>query len=300
LHPSKVSISADPVQKQKMLAVVLANGCLATLAIIGLFVRDGSTGRAGDDWALYTASQLHAFEYELGVQDPGGFWGPAVSLPMDVDRVKLDGVPVRGHNGLEGRLWLQGLPAPVRGHGGLEGDFGFKVYPPWIGQSRRTTASRRWPSSACPARTVRLAVLGIMAFRERAGACRARLASGIRLVSRLMERGELRSPSPGRSQARRLCAPGILGLHPSKVSISVNPAQKQKMLAVGLANGWMTVIGMFFRDGSSGRAGGDWARRRQTEFKHGRIAQLLACMDSRVGLYMISEKSGGLSLLVCS
>jgi hypothetical protein len=123
---------------------------------------------------------------------------------------------------------------------------------------------------------------------------------GIRLVSRLMERGELRSPSPGRSQARRLCAPGILGLHPSKVSISVNPAQKQKMLAVGLANGWMTVIGMFFRDGSSGRAGGDWARRRQTEFKHGRIAQLLACMDSRVGLYMISERSGGLSLLVCS
>jgi hypothetical protein len=89
LHPSKVSISADPVQKQKMLAVVWANGCLATLAIIGWFVQDGSTGRAGDDRALYTASQLHAFENEWGVQDPGGFWGPAVSLLMDVDRVKL-------------------------------------------------------------------------------------------------------------------------------------------------------------------------------------------------------------------
>ena len=72
-----------------MLAVVWANGCLATLAIIGLFVQDGSTGRAGDDRALYTASQLHAFENEWGVQDPGGFWGPAVSLLMDVDRVKL-------------------------------------------------------------------------------------------------------------------------------------------------------------------------------------------------------------------
>ena len=62
---------------------MLANGCLTTLAIIGLFFQDSSTGRAGDDWALYTASPLRAFENELGVQDPVGFWGPVVSRPME-------------------------------------------------------------------------------------------------------------------------------------------------------------------------------------------------------------------------
>ena len=83
LHPSEVSISTDPAQKHKMPAVVLTSGGLATLAIIGLFFRDGSSGRAGSDWALYTASPLHAFENELGVQDPVGFWGPVVSRPME-------------------------------------------------------------------------------------------------------------------------------------------------------------------------------------------------------------------------
>jgi len=66
--------------------------------------------------------------------------------------------------------------------------------------------------------------------------CRARLASAIRLVSRPRERRELRSPSPDRSQARLHRAAGILGLHPSEVSFSADPAQKQKMLAVVLAN----------------------------------------------------------------
>ena len=34
------------------------------------------TGSAWGDWALYTASPLRAFENELGVQDPVGFWDP--------------------------------------------------------------------------------------------------------------------------------------------------------------------------------------------------------------------------------
>ena len=35
------------------------------------------TGSAWGDWANYTASPLRAFENELGVQDPVGFWDPA-------------------------------------------------------------------------------------------------------------------------------------------------------------------------------------------------------------------------------
>ena len=38
---------------------------------------DGLTGSAWGDWANYTASPLRAFENELGVQAPVGFWDPA-------------------------------------------------------------------------------------------------------------------------------------------------------------------------------------------------------------------------------
>ena len=37
------------------------------------------------DWANYTASPLRAFENELGVQDPVGFWDPAGSLGVNID-----------------------------------------------------------------------------------------------------------------------------------------------------------------------------------------------------------------------
>ena len=42
-----------------------------------MFFQDGLTGSAWGDWALYTGSPLRAFESELGVQDPVGFWDPA-------------------------------------------------------------------------------------------------------------------------------------------------------------------------------------------------------------------------------
>merc|ERR1719379_2648222 len=47
------------------------------MAIIGMFFQDGLTGSAWGDWALYTGSPLRAFETELGVQAPVGFWDPA-------------------------------------------------------------------------------------------------------------------------------------------------------------------------------------------------------------------------------
>merc|ERR1719427_1626535 len=47
------------------------------MAIIGMFFQDGLTGSAWGDWSLYTASALRAFENELGVQEPVGFWDPA-------------------------------------------------------------------------------------------------------------------------------------------------------------------------------------------------------------------------------
>ena len=44
---------------------------------VALALEDGLTGSAWGDWSLYTASPLRAFEGELGVQAPVGFWDPA-------------------------------------------------------------------------------------------------------------------------------------------------------------------------------------------------------------------------------
>ena len=57
----------------------LRNGA-SLFHLICVFVftwQDGLTGSAWGDWANYTASPLRAFENELGVQDPVGFWDPA-------------------------------------------------------------------------------------------------------------------------------------------------------------------------------------------------------------------------------
>ena len=73
----KVLTSSDPAEKTKKLSAEIANGRLSMMAIIGMFFQDGLTGSAWGDWALYTASPLRAFENELGVQAPVGFWDPA-------------------------------------------------------------------------------------------------------------------------------------------------------------------------------------------------------------------------------
>merc|ERR1712107_335176 len=80
----KVLTSADMTERTKKLAAEIANGRLAMAAIIGMFFQDGLTGSAWGDWALYTGSPLRAFESELGVQEPVGFWDP-LGLAADGD-----------------------------------------------------------------------------------------------------------------------------------------------------------------------------------------------------------------------
>jgi len=62
--------------RKKKLGAEISNGRLAMFAIIGMFFQDGLTGSAWGDWALFEASPLRAFENELGVQPPVGFWDP--------------------------------------------------------------------------------------------------------------------------------------------------------------------------------------------------------------------------------
>merc|ERR1739848_763292 len=81
--------SKDPAARTKKLNSELANGRLAMMAIMGMFYQDGLTGSAWGDWSLYTDSPLRAFESELGVQAPVGFWDPAgFTTDGDVDAFK--------------------------------------------------------------------------------------------------------------------------------------------------------------------------------------------------------------------
>merc|ERR1712048_595050 len=80
----KVMTSADPEVRDKKLRAEISNGRLAMMAIIGMFFQDGLTGSAWGDWSLYTDSPLRAFENELGVQAPVGFFDP-MGLSADGD-----------------------------------------------------------------------------------------------------------------------------------------------------------------------------------------------------------------------
>merc|ERR1712117_847328 len=81
---STITRAARPEAKTKKLSAEIANGRLAMVAIIGMFFQDGLTGSAWGDWSLYTDSPLRAFESELGVQAPVGFWDP-VGFTKDGD-----------------------------------------------------------------------------------------------------------------------------------------------------------------------------------------------------------------------
>merc|ERR1719352_768852 len=76
--------SDDPDKRKRKLNAEIANGRLAMMAIIGMFYQDGLTGTAWGDWSTYTDSPLRAFEGELGVQAPVGFWDP-LGLAADGD-----------------------------------------------------------------------------------------------------------------------------------------------------------------------------------------------------------------------
>merc|ERR1712056_15944 len=75
--PNGASSMTDVESRKTKLNSELANGRLAMMAIIGMFFQDGLTGSAWGSWDFYTDSPLRAFENELGVQAPFGFWDPA-------------------------------------------------------------------------------------------------------------------------------------------------------------------------------------------------------------------------------
>merc|ERR1719343_1429250 len=220
----KVLTSDDPAELTKKLNAEIANGRLAMVAIIGMFFQDGLTGSAWGDWALYTDSPLRAFENELGVQEPVGFWDP-VGFTSDGDLTSFKRRrTVELKHGRISMLATMGYITPE-----VTGKF-----PGYISNSAGLKFEDIPNGLAAISKVPALGWAQIVAY---CGFCE--LSAG--------------------SDDWKTGTPGDYGF---KVLTSSDPAEKEKKLAAEIANGrlaMVAIIGMFFQDGLTGSAWGDWA-----------------------------------------
>merc|ERR1712151_772210 len=221
--------SDDPATRRTKLSAEIANGRLAMMAIIGMFFQDGLTGSAWGDWATYTGSPLRAFESELGVQAPFGFWDPmGLCKDGDTDAFNRRRVTEIKH----GRVSM------------------------WACLGYITPEYFKWPGYCSPSANLAFADIpnGLAALSKVPGAgwCQMFLFCG------LIEKGLFvydPSRAPGDYENG-----GVLGV-PNGSTMGVGEGRTRKLNAE-IANGrlaMMAIIGMFYQDGLTGSAWGDWA-----------------------------------------
>merc|ERR1712032_1226974 len=216
----------DPELKTKRLNAELANGRLAMMAIIGMFFQDGFTGSAWGDWSNYTDSPLRAFENELGVQAPVGFFDPlGLSSDGDTDTFKRRRETELKH----GRISM--LAA-----------MGY-ITPELVG---------KFPGLLSPTQGLKFADvpngLKALAVVPAAGWFQILLYMSYCEVSGISQRTDVKYGKPGDFDFKVLTAD--------------DPESLKRKLSAELANGrlaMMAIIGMFFQDGLTGSAWGDWA-----------------------------------------
>merc|ERR1712051_456482 len=271
----KLLTASDAEAKTKKLAAEIANGRLAMMAIIGMFFQDGLTGSAWGDWSVYTASPLRAFESELGVQDPVGFWDP-LGLSTDGNLQTFNRRrAIEFKHGRISMLACMGYNTPE-----------YTKFPGFLSPSQSLKFSDVPNGLASISKVPALGWVQIFCF-----------------IGFMEGRDGLKWDNESR---------GDIGW---KVITSDDPEVLKQKRAAELANGrlaMMAIIGMFFQDGLTGSAWGDWAnytgsplrafenelgvqapvgfwdpvgftsegnvedftRRRETEIKHGRVSML--------------------------
>merc|ERR1711972_158356 len=217
-------VSGDKEVRKRRLNAEIANGRLAMVAIIGMFFQDGLTGSAWGDWALYTDSPLRAFESELGVQAPVGLWDP-LGFTSDGDVASF-----RRRRSVEikhGRICMlatMGYITPeitgkLPGYLSPSQGLKFEDIPNGLGAISKVPAAG-W-----------LQIVAYFGFCEFSGGFE-----------------DYKSGTPGD--------------YGWKVLTSDDAEEKTKKLAAEIANGrlaMVAIIGMFFQDGLTGSAWGDWA-----------------------------------------
>jgi len=254
-----VLTSSDPEEKTKKLAAEIANGRLAMVAIIGMFFQDGLTGSAWGDWSLYTDSPLRArpsrtarqfyggssssygaFDpaNEAGVQDPVGFWDP-LGLSDDKDEATF-----RRRRAVEikhSRICMYAtigymVPEYYKFPGYLSPSQGlqFADVPNGLGALSKVPLAG-W-----------LQILAFAGIVETTG-----FFSGSSKAIGFMKDSTMDG------------TPGDYGIgFPNFIGKVDDPETKQSKLAAELANGrlaMVAIIGMFFQDGLTGSAWGDWS-----------------------------------------
>merc|ERR1712127_77159 len=212
----------DPDTKTRRLNAELANGRLAMMAIIGMFFQDGLTGSAWGDWSVYTASPLRAFESELGVQDPVGFWDP-LGLSTDGNLQTFNRRrAIEFKHGRISMLACMGYITPE-----------YTKFPGFLSPSQSLKFSDVPNGLAAISKVPALGWVQIFCF-----------------IGFMEGRDGLKWDNESR---------GDIGW---KVITSDDPEILKQKRAAELANGrlaMMAIIGMFFQDGLTGSAWGDWA-----------------------------------------
>merc|ERR1711988_477940 len=209
---------ADSEKRTRGLNSEIANGRLAMMAIIGMFYQDGLTGSAWGDWELYTGSPLRAFENEMGVQDPVGFWDPA----------------------------------------GFTSDGSVENF------------ARRRQTEIKHGRVSMLATMGYITpeitgklpgyLSPSAGLKFADIPNGLGAISKVPAAGWAQIAAWG--AYCELSQDQSAGTAAAKGDFGWKLLEGETKLAAELANGrlaMMAIIGMFFQDGLTGSAWGDWA-----------------------------------------
>jgi len=219
----------DAEARTRKLNAELANGRLAMMAIIGMFFQDGLTGAAWGDWELYTGSPLRAFEGELGVQAPVGFWDP-LGFAKDGDQEAF---------------YRRRVTELKHGRISMIACLGYMV-PEYA----------KLPGYICPSKGLAFADIpnGLAALSQVPGAGLVQIVAFCGVVEKgLFTQDPARAPGDFENG-------GVLGV-PYASSLPAGEAKTRKLNAE-LANGrlaMMAIIGMMFQDGLTGSPWGDWS-----------------------------------------
>ncbi|CAJ1423000.1 unnamed protein product [Effrenium voratum] len=257
----------DPAARKSKLAAELANGRLAMMAIIGMFFQDGLTGSAWGDWSLYTSSPLRAREpkvarnffggdstgsagfdpaKELGVQDPVGFWDP---LGLSADKDEATFKRRRAVEIKHGRIAMYACMGYITPE--------YFKFPGFLSPSLGLKFADVPNGLAALSKVPVLGGAQIIAF------CGLIETTGFFQASSTTDGRGPREGQFSMKDSTESAEPGNYGVgFPTFLGKVEDPEARKSKLAAELANGrlaMMAIIGMFFQDGLTGSAWGDWS-----------------------------------------